>query len=40
MYTAADVADATVTVEIAADAKAVIAVRNTARTAVAAVTRI
>ena len=39
MYTAADAADATVTEEIAADAKAVIAVRSTARTAVAAATK-
>lgn len=39
-FTVADAADATVTEEIAADARAVIAVKNTARTAVAAAIRI
>ena len=39
MYIVADAADATVTEEIAVDAKADIAVRNTARTAVAAATK-
>jgi hypothetical protein len=39
MYIVADAADATVTEEIAVDAKADIAARSTARTAVAAATK-